>query len=667
MGLLIAVTDFCSPNDRIFLAVARLSALSFKVFSPWQSLRNAADTYARHFEYLLQRDGEIGTAKWLKSQAEKARSLVEYEGLTNELDRRQGHDEWKKQRESIEPTYKPQLIEDEMRIMRDLLAGGNCKELGMVLQVALDRRLGGMDNVRLYKHSWFGTKQLVDDYIFVATDAIESFVGLTFGSAGSKPDIIRDSLDTLQLALNHHGRTALCFSGGALLGMKHIGIAKTLWECNLLPEIISGTSAGSIVAAIICSSTDDEMLVTLERFPQSNLAVFDPEGTQTCGWCVNRLSTFWHTGRFFNPQYLVVVMKEWLKDLTFREAYNKTHRVLNICVSKAHSAEPEILNYVTAPDVLIWSAVCASCAVPGVFPEATIYVKESTSKEIRAWMEHAVSQKFVDGSLDHDIPMRKLQDMFNVSWFITSQVNPHVRPFLTREEEFTGLQPKHPWPTEGYMAILKHAAHDILTHSAQMLADLGLPPLMWRWAAVLNQQYTGNLNIFPEIRWSELATMVSNPTPEYMMAATLDGERATWPKICRIKNSVAIELALQRAIRDMSERLHFSPEAIAAREQTRAGGARARRGRGSQPEFLRPRSLSRDSCPTDQTGGSLQRTPSAGSLLHRRNRSLGHFEIAVNQDKSARPQAASQPKLSPYQVGLEDKLLTMTMAPRKAS
>lgn len=243
MGLLIAVTDYCAPTDRIFLALGQLSALSLKVFSPWKSLRNVADVYARHFEYLLQRDGEIGRAKWLKKQAETANSLVEYERYTNELDSRQGHDHWKRQRESIEPSYRPHLIEHEMRMIGDVVASGDCRDLAMVLRTTLNRQLGGMDNVRMYKHSWFGTKQLIDDYIFVAVQAIDSLVNLSVASPDSRADL----LQALQHALDHHGRTALCLSGGALLGMKHIGIAKCLWEYNLLPEIISGTSAGRSV------------------------------------------------------------------------------------------------------------------------------------------------------------------------------------------------------------------------------------------------------------------------------------------------------------------------------------------------------------------------------------------------------------------------------------
>jgi TAG lipase/steryl ester hydrolase/phospholipase A2/LPA acyltransferase len=51
-------------------------------------------------------------------------------------------------------------------------------------------------------------------------------------------------------------------------------------------------------------------------------------------------------------------MDELLGKMTFQEAYNRTRRVLNICVSSADVYElPRLLNYVTAPNVIISSAV----------------------------------------------------------------------------------------------------------------------------------------------------------------------------------------------------------------------------------------------------------------------------------------------------------------------
>ena len=39
--------------------------------------------------------------------------------------------------------------------------------------------------------------------------------------------------------------------GGAALGYYHIGLAKALWNEGLLPRVISGASAGSMIAATL--------------------------------------------------------------------------------------------------------------------------------------------------------------------------------------------------------------------------------------------------------------------------------------------------------------------------------------------------------------------------------------------------------------------------------
>lgn len=53
--------------------------------------------------------------------------------------------------------------------------------------------------------------------------------------------------------------------------------------------------------------------------------------------------------------------------MTFREAYERTGRILNVSCVPSDSHSPTILtNYLTAPDCVIWSAVLASAAVPGI-------------------------------------------------------------------------------------------------------------------------------------------------------------------------------------------------------------------------------------------------------------------------------------------------------------
>ncbi len=53
---------------------------------------------------------------------------------------------------------------------------------------------------------------------------------------------------------------------------------------------------------------------------------------------------------------------------TFGEIYLKYGWNLNITVTDFSNAdESRLLNYLTTPNVLVWSAVVASCAIPGMF------------------------------------------------------------------------------------------------------------------------------------------------------------------------------------------------------------------------------------------------------------------------------------------------------------
>jgi hypothetical protein len=70
----------------------------------------------------------------------------------------------------------------------------------------------------------------------------------------------REQIKTfLKRARAAYGRTALCLSGGAMMGCYHFGHVRALLDEGVLPHIISGTSAGSVIAATICTRTDEEI------------------------------------------------------------------------------------------------------------------------------------------------------------------------------------------------------------------------------------------------------------------------------------------------------------------------------------------------------------------------------------------------------------------------
>ena len=77
--------------------------------------------------------------------------------------------------------------------------------------------------------------------------------------------ILRTKIKTfLKRARAAYGRTALCLSGGAMMGNYHFGAVRALLETGLLPHIISGTSAGSVIGAMLCTRTDEELLKELQ-------------------------------------------------------------------------------------------------------------------------------------------------------------------------------------------------------------------------------------------------------------------------------------------------------------------------------------------------------------------------------------------------------------------
>jgi TAG lipase/steryl ester hydrolase/phospholipase A2/LPA acyltransferase len=267
-----------------------------------------------------------------------------------------------------------------------------------------------------------------------------------------------------------------------------------------------------------------------------------------------------------------------LGDLTFQEAYNRTQRILNIPVStSSHYELPRLLNYVTAPNVVIWSAVCTSCSVPLVYKKASLLAKDLKSRTLSPWDPNP-NATWIDGSVDNDLPMTRLAEMFNVNHFIVSQVNPHVVPFLTKDEELIATdEPQFSaTPTQaGWMSSGLNIAREEAVHRMQTLVDMGImQSAVTKLSSILSQRYSGDINIFPRVNLADLPWVLSNPTPEYMMGCMLTGQRATWPKLSRIQNHLSLELALDAAVSELEGRaMSFAREEAAASSSSRPASA----------------------------------------------------------------------------------------------
>ena len=214
----------------------------------------------------------------------------------------------------------------------------------------------------------------------------------------------------------------------------------------------------------------------------------------------------------------------------------------------------------------------ASCSVPLVFSAASLLAKDpKTGKEV-PW-NPAPNAGWIDGSVDNDLPMTRLAEMFNVNHFIVSQVNPHVVPFLVKEEDNVAAEARQPTSafTAGpsWLHSMANLAKGEALHRLHVLTELGIfPTYLTKARSILNQRYSGDITIFPAISYAQFPKVLSNPTTEFMLQSMLTGERATWPKLSRVKNHVAIELALDEAIRQLRTHVVFSPSQVDLRLNT---------------------------------------------------------------------------------------------------
>ncbi|KAI9673555.1 MAG: hypothetical protein M1829_004062 [Trizodia sp. TS-e1964] len=515
-----------------------------------------------------------------------------WQTAADELDLIEDNESWKMERQSSE--YDVELVEARLKQLDDARISCNVDRMLFLVRTSLSRGLGDMGNIRLYKHSHTGTKELIERYIDSALKTLNALIVLSSKPGARGPDP-RYILDQVLLARQSFGRSALLLSGGATFGMNHVGVLKALWEANLLPRIISGASAGSIVCAVLCTKTDEEIPILIENFPFGNLAVFEKEGEEDT--LLKRLARFLKIGAWIDIQHLMDVMKEMLGDITFQEAYNRTRRILNICVSSASVYElPRLLNYVTAPNVLIRSAVAASCSVPLVFSAASLLAKDLKTGGIVAW--DPSPQRWIDGSVDNDLPMTRLAEMFNVNHFIVSQVNPHVVPFLAKEKELISAEGEDS-NGKSWVSSLTSIARTEALHRLHVLAEIGiLPNAVTKARSVLSQKYSGDITIFPEISLADFPRMLKNPTTEFMLQATLCGEKATWPKMSRIQNHCAIELALDDAVQKLRGRVVFSPSQVDLR-QTNIEILKTKNKPGRKPSYRRRRRSSQCSEPNE--------------------------------------------------------------------
>ncbi|CAI2022548.1 hypothetical protein SEUBUCD646_0H01320 [Saccharomyces eubayanus] len=494
----------------------------------------------------------------LSSQKKCAISYDQWNDIALRLDEATGLSKWKDIDESSLYNYK--LLRDLTLQMRHLRTSREYHRLLYLIRTKWVRNLGNMNNVNLYRHSHSGTKQIINDYLQ------ESQAVLT---ALAHESNMNDHylLGILQQTRRNIGRTALVLSGGSTLGLFHIGVLAALFESDLMPKVISGSSAGAIVASIFCVHTTQEIPSLLANVLNMEFNIFNDDNSKSPNEnLLIKISRFCQNGTWFDNKPLIDTMLSFLGNLTFREAYNKTGKILNVTVSPASIYEqPKLLNNLTAPNVLIWSAVCASCSLPGVFPSTPLFEKDPHSGKIKEWGAtnlHLSNMKFMDGSVDNDMPISRLSEMFNVDHIIACQVNIHVFPFLKFSNTCVGGEIEKEITARfknQLTKIFKFVSNETI-HLLDILKEVEFHPyLVTKLKHLFLQQYSGNVTILPDLSMvGQFHEILKNPSQLFLLHQTTLGARSTWPKMAMIQNNCGQEFALDRTITFLKEKIIIS-------------------------------------------------------------------------------------------------------------
>lgn len=445
-----------------------------------------------------------------------ANSYQEFLEASLAHDRLSGADEWKQIDKSNDFDYR--LIQKRVQRMKLAKANKDATGLMFILHEGIHGNLGNISNPVLGSYAKVGTKRLIQEFLDEVCSALD------FIYHADEHDVdFHEKLAFFEETTHAYGRSCLMLSGGAGLGFFHCGVVRSLLEHDLLPDVISGASAGSIVAALAATRRNDEL---------KDMLTADVIYEKFRKWSIWRGPG---KGSWLDSTNLENALIELFDLLTFEDAFNLTGRHVTITVSPADLHQySRLLNAKTSPNAIITQAVRASCAIPWVFSPVQLKARNQAGEIV----PYIPSRKFADGSLMADMPFSRLARLYGVNHSIVSQTNPLAVPFLSRRKHHSrGI-----WDlTTRHLANLAKTnsiyAFDVLENLVPGRATkLGIHKLR----SIIDQQYVGDINILPERGLGNLKYLLANPTEKGIHELIRKAERATWPQLDLIRRNTQI-------------------------------------------------------------------------------------------------------------------------------
>ncbi len=482
----------------------------------------------------------------LERKMAEAENYDDWASLAAEHDEATGMDRWKSRDHTR--LYDYDAIRERLDRLRALRVRGDDVGLLYALNEGIHGNMGGMGSAKLQGRAMLGTKKLIESYVDEIVDALEYIADLESDEISEA-----EKIDFFYRANHCYGRTALMLSGGGTLGMYHLGVVKALYEKGLLPRVISGASAGSVVAGTIGTRTDEELEVF---FDIESLTSETHEDAHIMQSMLGDSSSTIEVGSIRE------IVEHLIPDLTFQQAFEKTGRQISISVAPAELHQTSrLLNSITSPNVYVRSAVMASCAVPGVYPPVVLMAKNVHGEP----QPYLPSRKWVDGSISDDLPATRLARLYGTNHTIVSLVNPIVLPFVKRVGEQSRLVSSVArLGLEITREVLDYQRHQLMNYPQYITLNSMVAGLH----GLVGQTYSGDINIRAGFHWINPLRYLSFLSEEEMMTLIRDGERSTWPRI----RAIEVASKISRTLDHILERYEVSgPIPRAARRRPKAG------------------------------------------------------------------------------------------------
>jgi predicted acylesterase/phospholipase RssA len=449
---------------------------------------------------------------YLERKMRRANNFANWKKAALKHDALSGFEAWKHKEKSN--SYDYVNIRTRINALKEFRLQKDDTGLLFALNEGIHGNQGGMGKSILYKLAKFGTKHLIVEYVDEIVGALKHI-----STIPESNEITReDKLDFFERASHCFGRSALMLSGAGSLGHFHRGVIKTLFEHKLIPTVISGSSAGSVSAALLGTYSDEELTIALQ-----DDRVLDPLQAEIDKRPKSLIRKQTDTAS------LKLMLEAIIPDITFQEAYEKTGRMISITIAPHEEHQTSrLMNAVTSPNVYVRSAVMASCAVPGVFEPVMLMAKNEYGEA----QPYLPERRWVDGAVTDDLPAKRLARLYGVNHYIVSQANPLSLAIMKGEQYI-------PVP-KGVKNVLRLSTHEILKSGENFsrrylrkLPEVG--KTMSMFYSVIAQDYKGDVNIVPNFSFVNPQKLLGQLTSDEIKELVMAGERSTWPELEQIK------------------------------------------------------------------------------------------------------------------------------------